>query len=122
MSGSLLSHIQGSKRARGSKDADEVDDAVKGTGSITQIIGDLVAQDSDPPPLVNMLNTKSYDIQELLNNMSLDDTLKMYALTQKYKLHLGKDTSIKNFADVFQAFRDVEEQHIKWITCTYMAW
>ena len=86
---------------------------MKGTGSITQIIGDLVAQDSDPPPLVNMLNTKSYDIQELLNNLSLDDTLKMYALTQKYKLHLGKDTSIKNFADVFQAFRDVEEQHIK---------
>ena len=57
-----------------------------------------------------MLETTEYDIHEILEKMSLSDIRKVHALTLKHKLNLGKDTSIKAYSEVVDAFKAVQEQ------------
>ena len=83
---------------------------MKTVWSIAPIVGNLPVLATDPPALVRMLQTTEYDMQDLLNKMSLTDIRKVHALTLKHKLALGRDTSIKAYAEVVGDFQDVQEQ------------
>eukprot|EP00415_Alexandrium_ostenfeldii_P000305 UN0305 len=76
---------------------------------ILPIIGEMRAATSDPPALVDMLGTTQYDIDAKLDGMSLDDISKIYALTQKWKSNLCKDSAIKAIAEVVDKFQRVQE-------------
>ena len=83
---------------------------MKTVWSIVPIVGNLPVLATDPPALVRMLQTTEYDMEGILNNMSLTDTRKVHGSTLKHKLALGKDTSIKAYAEVVEAFQGVQEQ------------
>ena len=102
----LIDAIWG-KRA---KKTDDDDEPVKTTWSIAPIVGNLPVKTADSPAIVHMLETTEYNIQEILEKMSLTDIRTVHALTLKHKLNLGKDTSIKAYSEVVDAFKDVQEQ------------
>jgi hypothetical protein len=64
---------------------------------------------SDPVALVEMLDTTEYDINTILDSMSLEDINKLQALTTKWRGNLCKDSAIKAIAEVVDKFRTVQD-------------
>ena len=77
--------------------------------SILPIVGDLPVLATDPPAIVKMLSTTEYNIQTIIDKMTLADLKIMNGLVLKHKANIAKDTSIKAYAEVLGDFQNVQD-------------
>jgi len=93
----------GGKRARGSGG-----DAHEPSGNIAEIIGDIVARDGDLPEVRKIVSNPRIDIEDWLNNLTVEDLENLKMETVRHINAGGSDTAIRSFAQFLHSLNDIK--------------